>query len=402
MALMSKPLDGILVVDFTIYFAGPSAGKILSDWGAEVIKVEPLEGEPGRRAGSVMGLRTDEGSNPYWELLNGGKRTISIDMKTPEGQTIMSRLLARANIFISNCRLQALNRLGLDYETMSAKHPHIIWGHLCGYGHHGSESAKPGFDASAFWSRSGALLDVADKEGKPLTNPFAMGDIATGCSLAGGVAACLYKQAVSGRGEKVVTSLYGTGIWHAACLVQSTWHGDEWPKSRRQPFSPLCNSFYCKDGVWLYISIMEYKRYFATLCRVVDRPDLITDVRFNNEPALREHCADFTKILDTTFIKRDYAEWDRLLTEADIVHDRIGHFKDVANDPQAWANNYIYLAHDREGAGELIPATPVQFGKWRAEHHAAPLLGENTDEIMAELGYCQDDILRFRRGNVIR
>ena len=399
---MGKPLDGILVVDFTIYFAGPSAGKILADWGANVIKVEPLEGEPGRYSGAVMGLRADDGSNPYWELLNGGKRTISINMKSTDGQKIMDRLLARANIFISNCRLQALSRLGLEYETMSVKHPHIIWGHICGYGHNGDESGKPGFDAAAFWSRSGALLDVADKDGNPLTNPFAMGDIATGCSLAGGVAACLYKQAMSGRGEKVVTSLYATGIWHSACLVQSTWHGDEWPKSRRQPFSPLYNSFRCKDGRWLYISIMEYKRYFSVLCRVVGRPELIVDPRFNNEPALREHCAVFTKILDEAFMEKDYAEWDRLLIEADIVHDRIGHFKDVASDPQALANNYVYFTHDREGTDELIPATPVQFGEWNMEHKNAPLMGENTDEIMTELGYCQEDVEHFKKGGAIR
>lgn len=398
---MSKPLYGVLAVDFTMYFAGPSAGKILADWGADVIKVEPLEGEPGRRSGLVMGLRADNDANPYWELLNGGKRTISIDMKTLDGQRIMDRLLARANIFISNCRLQALTRLGLEYETMSAKHPHIIWGHICGYGHSGDESAKPGFDASAFWSRSGALLDVADKGGKPLTNPFAMGDIATGYSLAGGVAACLYKQAILGKGEKVVTSLYGTGIWHAACLVQSTWHGDEWPKSRSQPFSPLCNSFCCKDGKWLYVSIMEYKRYFAPLCRVIGRPGLITDVRFSDELALRRHCAIFTKILDAAFMGRDYAEWDRLLIEADIVHDGICHFKDVANDPQALANNYVYLTHNRDGTEELIPATPVQFGTWHIEHRPAPLLGENTDEVMMELGYGHDDIEYFRQCRVI-
>ncbi|MCR5336138.1 MAG: CoA transferase [Synergistes sp.] len=399
---MGKPLEGVLVVDFTIYFAGPSAGKILADWGADVIKVEPVGGEPGRTSGAVMGLRTDEGSNPYWELLNGGKRTISIDMKTPEGHEIMDRLLKRANIFISNCRLSALTRLKLDYETMSAKHPHIIWGHLCGYGHKGAEAGKPGFDASAFWSRSGALLDVADKDGKPLTNPFAMGDIAAGCSLAGGVSACLYKQAVTGRGEKVVTSLFATGIWHAACLVQSTWHGDEWPKSRREPFSPLCNSFCCKDGKWFYISIMEYKRYFAPLCKAAGRADLITDPRFSTEQAIREHCAEFTAIMDEAFSKKDYAEWDRLLIEADIVHDRIAHCRDVASDPQALANEYVYFTHDREGSPELIPATPVQFGDWHMQHRRAPLLGENTDEIMAEFGYGREDIIRLKQLGIIR
>ncbi|WP_303322611.1 CoA transferase, partial [Cloacibacillus evryensis] len=182
---------------------------------------------------------------------------------------------------------------------------------------------------------------------------------------------------------------------------QSTWHGDEWPKSRSQPFSPLCNSFCCKDGKWLYVSIMEYKRYFAPLCRVIGRPGLITDVRFSDELALRRHCAIFTKILDAAFMGRDYAEWDRLLIEADIVHDGICHFKDVANDPQALANNYVYLTHNRDGTEELIPATPVQFGTWHIEHRPAPLLGENTDEVMMELGYGHDDIEYFRQCRVI-
>ena len=149
------------------------------------------------------------------------------------------------------------------------------------------------------------------------------------------------------------------------------------------------------------MSIMEYKRYFSVLCRVVGRPELIVDPRFNNDPALREHCAVFTKILDEAFMEKDYEEWDRLLIEADIVHDRIGHFKDVASDPQALANNYVYFTHDREGTDELIPATPVQFGEWNMEHKNAPLMGENTDEIMTELGYCQEDIEHFKKGGTI-
>lgn len=397
-----KPLEGILVVDFTIYFAGPSAGKILSDWGANVIKVEPLEGDPARSAGAVMGLRTDSGANPYWEMLNGGKRAISINMKSIKGQQIMERLLARANIFISNCRLNALKRLKLDYEELHCKFPHLIWGHISGYGNNGDDADKPGFDAAAYWSRPGALLDIADKEGYPVTNPFAMGDIATGTTLAGGVAACLYKQAQFGVGERVETSLFATGIWHSACLIQATWHGDDWPKSRRKPFSPICNSYLCKDGQWMYLSIMDYKRYFPRLCSIINRLDLITDERFNSETALRDNSQELTSILDDIFIQQPYNVWDSHLTKADIVHNPIKHFQDIVNDKQAMANHYISFPANRDGSPEIMPSTPIQFSSNYIEHSSAPLLGENTDEIMAYLGYSQNEIENLFSEQIIK
>lgn len=398
---MHRPLDGIIVIELAFFVSGPSAGKLLADWGAQVIKVEPLNGEPGRTMGKALGLQADEISNPLWDMLNEGKRAVSIDLKTEDGYNVMECLLARANIFISNCRLQALRRLRLSYEDMSINHPHIIWGHLSGYGAKGPDTSKPGFDAAAFWSRSGALRDIADIDGPPLTNPFGLGDIATGCALAGGVAACLYKQARTGMGEMVDTSLFGTGIWQSACLVQSTWYGDEWPKSRRKPFSPLCNSFRCKDEQWIYISIMEYKRYFSPLCRVIGLEELAYDKRFCNEDALREHCEEFTEIMDAVFITREYAEWDKMLIDADIVHDRIGHFRDVSNDRQAIANRYVRFAN-KNNHRVPTPCTPVHFGGRYTPYNPAPALGEHTDEILKELGYTQDDILRLRRNDIVR
>lgn len=398
---MNKPLDGVTVIDFTIYLAGPSAGKILADWGARVIKIEPPGGEPGRWMGGTLGMRTDEESNPFWEVFNSGKESISINMKTAKGKKIMDRLLKKANIFISNCRLSALKKLGLDYETMSAAHPHIIWGQLSGYGLKGREALKPGFDAAAFFSRTGALLDLAEKGGSPLTNPFGLGDIPAGLALAGGVVACLHKQATEGRGERVVTSLYATGIWHSACLIQSTWHGDDWPKSRKKPFSPLCNSFLCRDGVWMYVTIMDYARHFPALCKITGSDNMLDDDRFKTEAALRLHNEEFTKIMDETYISKNYEEWDLLLSQADIVHDRIRHFKEVSQDNQALVNNFIYFGHDRNGLKEIIPATPVHFGSWSLEHSQAPLCGENTDEIMRELGYSQNDIEQFKQSKIV-
>ena len=170
------PLKGIRVIDFTVAGAGPAAGKMLADWGADVIKVEPLTGEAGRVTGLTLGLRADEEQNPHEDLKDGNKRSIPLNLKDPRGMEVMDKLLATANIFISNYRLKALTKLGLDYEAMSARHPHIIWGILTGFGTEGPVANNPGYDTVAFWARSGAMILGSDSH----TRYGALGTMAVG------------------------------------------------------------------------------------------------------------------------------------------------------------------------------------------------------------------------------
>lgn len=160
--MTNTPLKGIRVVDFTVAGAGPAAGKMLADWGADVIKIEPLDGENGRFTGLTLCMRADEEQNPHEELKDGNKRGIPLNLKDPRGMEVMDKLLSTANIFISNYRLRALTKLGLDYEAMSARHPHIIWGILTGFGTEGPVANNPGFDTVAFWARSGAMIDLCE------------------------------------------------------------------------------------------------------------------------------------------------------------------------------------------------------------------------------------------------
>lgn len=400
--MTDQPLKGVVVVDFGIHGAVSACGKVLADWGADVIKVESLSGDVCRFSGAQLNLPTTEDDNIHWEMLNGNKRSITIDMKTPEGREIMERLLARANIFFTNMRMRAIEKFGLDYESMCQRHPHIIWGHLSGFGTDGPQAADPGFDVVSYRARSGLLLDFTEKGSAPNTAPFGVGDLNVGAMLAGGMAACLYQQAKTGKGQKVMNSLYGHAIWTAGCLVQSTAHGDQFPKSRKEAFSPFINSFQCSDE-WFFTAVMDYAGKFPILCKMIGREDLITDPRFAALKEVQANKRELISIFDAWFIQHSWAEVDALLTAGDIAHSKICHFADVANDAQARACNYVYDFTTRTGGTDITVSSPVKFGRNDAvEHRSAPLVGEQTEEILREFGYSEKEIHSLEEKNVVR
>lgn len=399
---MNKPLEGVKVIDLTYFVAGPGTARILADWGADVIKVEPSFGDPGRKTGATMNMPViDDEINPFYSVYNCNKKGLSINLKEEKGLEIMDELLKDANVFLSSYRTGALNRLGLDYETLSKKHPHLIWAQINGFGDYGPAKDNPGFDTVAFWARSGAMIDTAEK-GTTINPPIGFGDATTSCSLAGGICAALYEQQKTGKGQKVMVSLFSQAIWNLSALVASTQYGDEYPKTRKNAISPVINSYRCKDDKWIFLSILEHERYYNDLCDVIDRPDLKDHIDFSTTTKGKENARELISIIDEGFSKYTQEEMVQKLTEKDIAHERIQHVKEVLEDPQALENNYIYEVENRDKSKTLMAMTPVKFNNIEVNlNNDAPTVGEHNDEILANLGYSEEDIAKLYESGVL-
>lgn len=393
---MNKPLKGIKVIELASHGAVPSCGKALSDWGAEVIKVEPLFGDFGRKSGQNFGVPMSEGVNPHFELLNGNKKSICLDLKNAEGYEVLMKILKDADVMITNYRQGALDKLKLDYNTIHSRFPGIVFGHLSGFGTEGPIAAQPGFDTVSYFARTGYMIDFAEKGTPPINAPFGVGDLTAGGTLAGAIGTALFNRERTGEGEQVEISLYGQSIWGLGIVLQSVKHGVIYPKTRKEATVPLNNCYQCRDGEWIYISVLEYDRYCNALFRLIDRDELCEDKRFNNAAGGEKNNKELIKILDDGFKLYNRDEWREKLEEADIAFDYINHMNDVLNDEQAQANDFIVNLKYDNGVETVIAQQPVRFGSGGvSEHVMAPKLGEQSEEILAQAGYSKDEIDMF-------
>lgn len=397
MAYNPEVLSGIKIVELGAYAAVPAATRMFADWGADVIKVESHSGDPMRSFGAGCSCPIADDENPIWQVLNGNKRSITLNLKTAEGKKVLFKLLEQADAFVTNTRIESLKKMGLDYDSLKERFPKLVWGHMSGYGLYGPDHAQPGFDVVSYWARGGASVDVAPAGGYPLSNTAGLGDNTCALALASGVLAGILKAKMTGKGEMVCASLFGTSIWTGSLMITSTQdkYGDKYPKTHYEPQHPLNHSYRCKDGEWIAICILDYRRYFARLCEIVGHPEYAENPRFNTIPECRkpENMPFFIDLLDQAFLQKNREEWCRLFEENDIAHGRLLHFNEVSKDEQAWANHYLHDFEFPNGERAAIPATPVQFQRNEEfVDRLAPALGGNSLEILNQLGYSAAEI----------
>lgn len=398
---IQKPLAGLRVVEFANFVAAPSAGRMLTDWGAEVIHVESLAGDTWRKYGANVGVPISEQENPVFDIYNANKKSAQIDTKNPQGREALFRLLETADVFLTNTRSKALARSGLDYDTLKERFPKLIYAQVTGYGKHGPDVDAPGFDGVAFFARSGLLVDLADPSGYPYTAPGCFGDAVTGTAMFGAICAALYAREKTGKGDFVEVSLFGSATWMLAALLSFTEYGYKYPKQRTE-VNPLVNCYRCSDGEWVQVSIVDGARW-PTLAKVLGAEYLLEDERFANAQVIGKNRPALIPIMEELFSQHDSAEILDKLTKADLVCSRLRHIKELAHDPQGVANQYVRPFTFESGAEFMMPTPPVRSANiGEMPISRGPLAGEHTDEVLRSAGLSDEEIAALKAAGAIR
>jgi crotonobetainyl-CoA:carnitine CoA-transferase CaiB-like acyl-CoA transferase len=398
------PFDGVRVVELAQWVFVPVAGALLADWGADVIHIESTQGDPYRGL-ITQGIGSDRGGvNLSLALANRGKRSIALNIKLDEGMEALHRLLSSADVFLTNMRPQALQRLGLDAESLTDRYPSLVYARGHGYGVRGPDADQAGYDASAFWSRGGlAHMLTPPERDYPIGQRGAMGDRNGAMALAFGVAGALLKRTRTGTGSVVDVSLMATAMWTLSSDVLAALGGDD-PKAssgRGPSVNPVVGMYRTKDGRHIQLVFLEADRYWPDFCRVIGRADLIDDPRFSDLRARGENAEACLAELDAEFAKRTFAEWKELLRQLDAPWAPVQSVPELLEDPQVIANGYVGdVVVDGEPAYRL-PAVPVQFDGQPPALRRAPEHGEDTEAVLVELGYDWDEIIGLKEAEVI-
>lgn len=399
------PLENIKVVELATYLAAPTCARVLADWGADVVKVESLKGDIYRTMGPTQMCPITEKANPTFDNHNAGKKYVSLNLRSKEGMEAFHRLLAQADVFVTNNRPDALRAMHLTYEDLKDRYPKLIFAHVLGYGEEGPDYNKPGFDYTAFFSRSGILADLAPAGGPPCNIVTGLGDHAVSIALAGGICAALYRRTVTGLGEKVDCGLLQVGCFLLQAPIQSGYYGKVMPRTRYDPNQANSNTYQCSDGEWIFLAATDYNHQFPILCRdVFQRPDLLEDPRFSDRLSSIKNRAELVKVYDEIFKTKTQDEWCELLTKADIAHERLQHFKDLPTDPQVLANHYMYEHTYEDGTKTVFANAPIHFGSIDHAHYrlrTSGPIGCDNDEVLHGVGYNDEELSALRASGAI-
>ena len=398
---MEGPLTGVRVLEVANWFAAPAGCALLADFGADVIKIEPPGGEPLRGYLPQAGIEAP--FNFAFELPNRGKKGMTLNLGPPEAREILYRLVKESDVVVTNLLPRRRERYGLTYQELTQHRPDIIYVSVTGYGSEGPDRERPGYDYAAFWARSGIMGLLGEPDDPPPPQRPAMGDHTSALVVAGSVAMALLARDRTGQGQEVDVSLHNTGMWVLAADLQGALAGaDSLATSRRSVPNPLWNSYRTRDGRWLQLVMLVSDMYWPQFCRAIQREELEKDPRFATFHGRYENREELIALLDDVFAQRTLEEWAPALDEQGCIWAPAQTVKEVINDPQTRARGaFATIDHPAAGKIELVD-TPVKFGKSRVGVRGpAPELGQHTEEVLLEVGYDWDDIVKLRDKGLI-
>ncbi len=402
---MAGPMQGLRVIEYGVWVAGPAAAGILCDWGADVTKIEPLEGDP-LRGMMAMFRAADklESVNGPFELDNRGKRSVALNLRTPEAREIAYRLVADADVFITNVRPGGLERTGMDYATLRGRNGRLIYAQVTGYGPDGEDRDRPGFDIGAFWSRAGvAALLTPEGHDFPLQRG-GMGDHFAAVGLVAGIGAALYRRAQTGEGERLSVSLARTGAYFVGFDLNITLATGRAPsvRSREHFTNPLGGSYRTADGKGLWLLMLQADRHWPDFCRALGRPDWEHDERFASMGARAKNATVLVREIDAVLATKPLGEWAEVLDGSNVWWAPVQTADEVVRDPvMRAAGAFVDVPLAEQGTREMV-ATPVDFltSGWRAGG-PAPELGQDTEAVLLGLGYDWEAIAHLKEVGAI-
>lgn len=402
---MARPLEGIRVVDWTIWQQGPVSSMILADLGADVIKLEErVGGDPGRGVLRAAGVDVGALPNFYFEAHNRGKRSVALDLKKPEAREIVLALSDQADVFVQNFRPGAAERMGLDAGTLRGRNPRLVYASGSGFGRKGPDAERPCMDYLGL-ARSGIMNAIGDVDAPPQAVQGAIADQVGGTMLALAIMTALFEREKSGEGQEVDASLLGAMGWLQGLSVASRLMlGFEMVRfSRGSTWNALWNHYRCADDKWIAFAMAQADRYWADLVRAIGAPELATDERFATMEARGQNAAETVRRLDEIFAKRPRHEWAKILDQGDFIWSVLNTVTDLPEDPQMKANNYVAsVEHPTHGPLQMLNV-PIGFSRTPGSIEAtAPEFGQHTEQVLVdELGYTWEQIAELKDEEVI-
>jgi crotonobetainyl-CoA:carnitine CoA-transferase CaiB-like acyl-CoA transferase len=401
---MAGPLDGVKVVEITMFQQGPVCGTKLGDLGADVIKVEPLTGDPGRGfmriIGTMVGLK---GRNYYFEQHNRNKRSIALDLKHRKSVEIFLKLIDDADVFVTNMSIEAPKKMGIGPDVLMKRNPRLIYAQASGWGRKGPDANELSFDYTGI-GRSGLMMSCGERGSPPAQVLPGLGDELGGMVCAWAICCALYAREKTGKGQLVDTSLMGSLICMESLILSApAVLGKEFPREiRDEAGNPIYNHYQAKDGKWFILAHLQPDRYWPNVCRALGQPELENDPRFHSIEARGENAKELIAIMDNIFATKTREEWFEIFERQGLIYTPVQTPTEVVNDPQAIANNYVTsFEHPVLGKTKMV-GFPWDFSQTPASvRREAPELGQNTEEILLEMGYDWDDISNLKNEGAI-
>ena len=386
-------LRDLRVLDLGSYVAGPAAATVLSDFGADVVKVEPPDGDPYRR---LLGGVLAEYPNFFWDLDSRNKRSLAVDFGTAAGRDALERLLKRSDVVVTNYRPALLKRLGLTYEDVRKLNPAVIYGQVNSYGLHGPDADRTGFDATAWWARSGLMDHVRRAPEPPAVSSPGMGDHPTSMSLVAGIMAALYRKQMTGEGAHVHTSLLANGAWSHGMMIQGALTGFD-NYDRRGPEDvgsiPLATMYETSDGRTILLSVLNQDKEWPGFVAALGHEEWADDPRFIDRASRFENREDLYRLLVAVFRTDTAAGWRGRLDAAGVTYSVAYTMSEVINDEQMYANDVLTEVEPGSHFYAHTVNSPVWIsGMEKRKPRGAPGVGEHTEEVLLELGFSADEV----------